>query len=505
MAFRGTVVAGVLFVLPSAALAATTEIGPTDDLQQAVDALGPGDELVLRGGTYTLTSRFSIAVSGTEQAPIVIRAKDGEAPILTRDASQNTVNIDGATYVALRGIEIEGGSHGIRMDGASFITIEDCHVHDTADVGISANVPGSSYEGLVIRHNHIHDTGGTGEGMYLGCNSDGCRMFASLIEQNLIHDTQTGVSQGDGIEIKEGSYENIVRDNVIFNTNYPCILTYSTVGNGGPNVIERNVMWGCGDYGIQSAADAIIVNNIILSAASGGIGCQSHQAGSPSNLEIVHNTVIVPSQSALRVSDISGPVLIANNALYAQNGSAIVINGGAAMVTVAGNAGLGGTSGVTAGFSDVGDIDSDFVAASFSGGVPNDPFPVMGSILAGAGDPNHVAPDDFNGTARDGVADIGAYKYHPAGNSGWPLGEGFKDPPPPSMGVGGSGGSDTGGASGSPSSSSAGGSTASGVQGGDPSADDGCSCQVPGSSVPERSAVWVALLAAIAAIRRERR
>lgn len=36
---------------------------------------------------------------------------------------------------------------------------------------------------------------------------------------------------------------------------------------GGPNVIERNVMWGCGDHGIQSAADVIIRNNIVLGSA----------------------------------------------------------------------------------------------------------------------------------------------------------------------------------------------------------------------------------------------
>lgn len=505
MALRGSGIACVLLMLPSAALAATTEIGPADDLQQAVDALTPSDELVLHGGTYTLTSRFSIAVSGTAQAPIVIRAKDGETPILTRDASQNTVNVDGAAYVVFRGIEIDGGSHGIRMDGASYITIEDCHVHDTADVAISANVPGSDYQGLVIRHNHLHDTGGTGEGMYLGCNADGCRMFESLIEQNLIHDTVAGVSQGDGIEIKEGSYDNVVRDNVIFNTNYPCILTYSTVGNGGPNIIERNVMWGCGDYGIQSAADAIIRNNVILSAASGGIGCQSHQSGSPENLEIVHNTIIVPSQNALRVSDISGPVLIANNALYAQNGSAIVISGGASMVTAAGNAGLGGTSGITGGFVNMGVLDDDFVGASFSGGVPNDPFPAMGGLLVGSGDASYVTADDFNGTAREGVADVGAYKYDPAGNPGWPLDEGFKDSPP-SIGVGGGGGeSGTGGAASSPASSSsgAGGSTASGMADGDPSADEGCGCRIVGTPTDQRP-LWGALLLTAVMLRRRR-
>ena len=118
--------------------------------------------------------------------------------------------------------------------------------------------------------------------MYLGCNNDGCRMFDSLIERNYIHHTNgPSVTQGDGIEIKEGSYDNVVRDNVIHDTNYPCILTYSAVGNGGPNIIERNLLWNCGDHAIQSAADAIIRNNIILGAAYDGIRNQPHQTGVP--------------------------------------------------------------------------------------------------------------------------------------------------------------------------------------------------------------------------------
>ena len=107
--------------------------------------------------------------------------------------------------------------------------------------GISANSSGT-YEGLKILRNHIHHTNGTGEGMYLGCNSNGCRVANSLIEGNYVHHTNgPNVSQGDGIELKEGSYGNTIRDNVIHDTNYPGIITYSTVGNGAANVIEGNV------------------------------------------------------------------------------------------------------------------------------------------------------------------------------------------------------------------------------------------------------------------------
>lgn len=418
----------VAVVLAPAAGATTTEIGPSDNLQAAVNSLQPGDELVLRGGTYNLPSRFSIQLTATTASPILIRAKTGQIPIIVYpNTSQNVVNVESSAHVTLRGLEVTGGSHGIRISDSDFITIEECHIHHTNDVALSANVPGSSYEGLVLRRNHIHDTDHTGEGMYLGCNYDACRMFDSMIEGNYIHHTDgPTVSQGDGIEIKEGSYNNIIRDNVIHDTHYPCILTYSTVGNGGPNIIERNLLWNCGDHAIQSAADAQIRNNIILGAAQDGIRNQPHQSGVPSNLEITHNTVLAPANSAVRSSNIAGSVVIANNALFAQSGDAIRVSGDTSQLMVEGNAGSGGMTGVSTGFDDSGDIALDLVAASYSGVLPQDVFPTVGSVLVGAANPAYLAPDDFNGLPRSRELDAGAYLWAAGGNPGWTLAEDFK-------------------------------------------------------------------------------
>jgi hypothetical protein len=179
--------------------------------------------------------------------------------------------------------------------------------------------------------------------MYLGCNSDACRVLNSVIEWNYIHHTNgPSVAQGDGIELKRRSAGNLVRHNVIHDTHYPGILTYSTRGNSGPNIIEGNLIWNTDDHGIQSAADAIIRNNIILGSR---IGLQSHQSGSPSNHTIVHNT-IVSAGSDIQVRNVTGPVLIANNAVYSRDSSAIsLISGDTSQVTVAGNVGAGGLSG----------------------------------------------------------------------------------------------------------------------------------------------------------------
>jgi hypothetical protein len=378
---------------------------------------------VLRGGTYAFSSGFRITVNGTAAAPVVIRAKAGERPLIQQsNAGQNVLEVSGSSHLVLRGIAFTGGSHGIRLMSSSDITIEECEIYETGDVALSAN-SGGTYQRLRLLRNHIHHTNGTGEGMYLGCNSDACRVANSLIEGNYIHHTNRAtVEQGDGIELKEGSYGNVIRDNVIHDTNYPGILTYSTVGNGPANLIEGNVIWRTNDSSIQVAADAIVRNNIVL----GSVAFQSHQRGSPSNIQFVHNTVITTGDG-VNVRNVTGSVLIANNAVYAQGGTAIrLISGSTGLVTLAGNVGQGGLSGGSGGYVNGNGIGADFVAAHFSGTPPIDVFPGPGSALIGGAAPAHLPSVDFNGTSRTGSTDVGAYRFNAAGNPGWRIAAGFK-------------------------------------------------------------------------------
>jgi hypothetical protein len=411
-----------LVAIASGARAATVEIAPGADVRAAIAALRAGDELILRNGTYSFNSRFAVTAIGTAAQPITIAGKAGEAAVIEMTTgSQNVMEVDGSQYLVLRNLRITGGSHGVRLMNSDFVTLESNEIYETGDVALSAN-SGGTYEGLIIRRNHIHHTNGTGEGMYLGCNSNACRVANSVIEWNYIHHTnRSTVEQGDGIELKEGSYGNIIRHNVVHDTKYPGIITYSTVGNGAANVVEANLIFNTEDNAIQSAADAVIRNNIVLGSP---IALQNHQAGSPSNVVVVHNTVIGAS---IDVRNVVGSVVVANNAVYSNSGAAIkLISGNLGLVTVAGNAGVGGLSGASSGFA-TGSLASDLVAAHYNGAPPIDVFPRAGSALAGAGAPAHVAATDFNGLPRANVADVGAYRFDSSGNPGWTLAAAFKE------------------------------------------------------------------------------
>lgn len=256
--------------------------------------------------------------------------------------------------------------------------------------------------------------------MYVGCNDNTCRVWDSLFEGNWIYNTKAA-SQGDGIEIKKGSYNNIVRHNVIYNTKYPCILLYGTEGKAR-NIVEGNVMWGCGDSGIQVAADAIIRNNIILNSPANGLNSQPHQNVTPKNLRVVHNT-IVGGNPCLRFSSWANAagMVFANNAVYCASGNFKLQS--LAGVTIRGNVFTPKPPTV---FPAAGYKVGKAASQDLQDAANRDVYPRAASSLIDAGHAGHVVAVDFNGTARTGTPEAGAYTYTQGSNPGWKPKAGFK-------------------------------------------------------------------------------
>ncbi len=438
---------GILTVITFVAAplsAATFNVSSTDNWKQILNDpnyLQPGDELVFSAGTYFHDSFIHIGYQGTAANPITMRPADGaNVRFLGTTSAQNVLNLEGAQYLTLKDFEITGGSQGIRMgknsngDPAKFITLDGNRIHDTGAVAVSANRNGNTYEGMHFLRNEIYNTAGNGEGFYLGCNNNACQFYDGIIEQNYIHDLDgPNVIQGDGIEIKDGSYNNIIRDNVIHDTKQPGIIAYGVEEQGARNIIERNVIWNTADHAIQVAADAIVRNNIIFSGDKDGIHSQNHQGAIPGNLTIEHNTIRT-SRDAIRIGApnggvLSGPIVIANNALY--TAGFLSINTSTLVDTIiSNNIGSGfSTGGLNSSqFDNSGNLATDFVDF-----LNMNAFPAAGSKLIGAADLAYLAADDFNTTSRAGTSDVGAYVYSAAGNPGWQIGLSLKEFPDPDV------------------------------------------------------------------------
>lgn len=404
-----------------------------EEFENRANSLVPGDELIVHGGIYAQTCRRAITVNGTASQPITIRAAAGEIPLLTNDASQNNVDIVNSSYLVIKGLHFQGASQGIRFEGTNHhVTVEDSEVFNTDNNAIALN--SGNADSMVFRRNHIHHTGQStgsteGEGFYVGCHTGSCRVTNSLFEGNYIHHLRSTSSGGnDGIEVKFGSSGNIVRHNVIHDTNigtvYPCLTLYG--GGAASNIIEGNVLWNCGE-GIYAIADAVIRNNIILQSDS-GISSYPH-AASPQvkNLTIVNNTLYGHQTCLyLRWSGATNMIL-ANNAFYCGNQAALDGTGLTnPLFQIRANFVQGSLSG--------GAVDgSQFLAGgtattAFVDAANKDLWPKPGSPLIGSGLVSFAPASDFNGTlTRQSPFDVGAYETEglPT-NPGWRITAGFK-------------------------------------------------------------------------------
>jgi hypothetical protein len=311
-----------------------------DALPKAVAALKPGDRLVIAAGTYVMERRWEITVSGSAEAPIWIEAASGAKVVLTRtDDKQNVVNIGQDVpvhHLALRGVEITGGSHGLRLGQCENVWVDGCHIHHTGSVCLSANSANSRR--LFLTRNHLHHGGGHGEGMYLGANNGQFVMSESVIALNHIHDCMG--EQGDGIEVKQGSWGNLIAENDVHDTQYPCITVYGTAGKP-VNVIERNLCRRSADHAMQVQGEAIVRNNVLISGRGSGFTSTDHQ-GKTLNLQVVHNTII-NTGPAFRGGSWNGRqgMVLANNILYSRDKGAIEFPNGREGVTITGNVILG--------------------------------------------------------------------------------------------------------------------------------------------------------------------
>ncbi|MEM9073638.1 MAG: right-handed parallel beta-helix repeat-containing protein [Myxococcota bacterium] len=416
-------------IASSTASAEVVNVSPGDDLLAALRGLEAGDELILAAGTYDTGGAFwEVTLSGTEAEPILVRSEDGARAVIAGTPAQNVINLEGSNF-EFRSLEIRGGSHGLRLGmSVQNAVFDDLRIHDVADVALSCNRPGSRCENITIRRCEFWNTGagggGPGEGLYLGCNGDGCQFIDSTIENNYIHDTTQG-SQGDGIDLKPGSYGNVIRNNVFYNTRQPGILISSFPAGGGrePNLVEGNLVVMAMDNGIQMVGQATVRNNIVIGASASGISSKPDPLGTPFEAIVVHNTVVDADGACFRGNewDAGSGNVVANNAFYCPGGESLRFPAGTGSAQLLGNVVLGSTTGATTGFTDGASVAADL----------GDPaalvvYPPVGSALVNAGDSSVGVTLDFNELARDAMPDVGAYEHLGNENPGWPLAMDFK-------------------------------------------------------------------------------
>ena len=436
-----------LLCLAGLARAASFEIGPDDDLG-VVASLSPGDELVLKDGTYALSSTLAIEVLGSEAEPVVVRAKTvGKAVLQAAPAEDGAypstlVRIQSSSFVTLRGLVIVGddswvtdaGAYtGLRVEDAADITLDRLEVGQVGRSGVALSGDNAR---VTLRRTQVRDTL-DGAGVSVGCWDGSCWTSGLVLHNNWVHDI--GGGDGIGLRLLPGTQGAEVTDNVVYATGSVGVYL-AAVENGAGNVFEGNAVWSAAGAGVLVEGAAQIRNNIVFNVEGRGIWTRDpgRDTDTFGDLVITHNTVADTSSWAVELDGwegAAGALVFANNALCNPIGRGVEIElSGAdtalpqAPGTVTSNVVCGQVTGMDrfqgevlpgGGFEDFTDADGwNF-------------YPVDGAVLQDAGDPSggaHVPKVDFNGVARPGNApDVGAYERDADTNPGWAVREGFKE------------------------------------------------------------------------------
>jgi parallel beta-helix repeat protein len=223
-------------ILPHRATAQVIDVGTGGTFGSLVTvpwgSLRPGDEVVLRPGSYSLPA--VITSRGTPERPIVVRSAPGAVV-------RTSIVLDGARHVNLNGLVIERTRHSgvIVRRGSAFITIEGCTVRQC---GLGLWIGDGAGGGHRFIDNLLHDNQTHGVAIDV--------INAPVGEETLISGNRIARNVMHGIEINGNRY--IVEKNVVWDNGHGLsgtsgIHTFARDARqdaGKDNIIRYNIVWG---------------------------------------------------------------------------------------------------------------------------------------------------------------------------------------------------------------------------------------------------------------------
>lgn len=277
-----------LVVAPDGNDAADGVTAPLRTLQRAANGARAGDLVIVRAGTY---AGFDLRMSGTPSDPIVFRADAG-------------VVVNAPNPVTT--------SHGINLEGASFIVVEGFTVTGMPKTGIRSVLN----HHVTIRGNTLDANGRWG--VLTGFSDD------LLIEDNV---ASRSVAE-HGIYVSNSGDRPVIRRNHVWGNHANGVHMNGDLSMGGDGLItgalvEANVIHGNGPGGGSGInADGVqgsrFINNVLYDNHASGISLYriDGAAGSIGNL-VAHNTIVQASDArwAINIRDGSTGNRVLNNIL----------------------------------------------------------------------------------------------------------------------------------------------------------------------------------------------
>lgn len=190
-----------------------TAAAPWRTIAKAVQAVKPGDTVLLHSGTYA--ERLVPVTSGTAEAPITFAAAPGEVATLNGKTvplkeRSGLVHLEQVNHLRIVGLVVtnaapDAEATGILADGCEDVVIEKNHTSHTTSSGIGV----WGCRKAAVNDNDVeHACGGGMQECLSVAGTDGF-----VVVRNHVHDGDGGTRGKEGICIKDGSANGRVHDN----------------------------------------------------------------------------------------------------------------------------------------------------------------------------------------------------------------------------------------------------------------------------------------------------
>ncbi len=475
-----------LVVGNTAARAATYQVGPTrtwTQIGQAMATVGPGDVVEVDGNATYSAVRWT--KSGSAAQPIRLRGVPaaGMRPLIR--GGTNTVEIE-ADHVVMEGFDISGGSSRCFFHHGDAITLRDSVVHDCAAHGIlGADTDSGS---LLLEYVEVHHCGSGTQYHQIYMATDEVAHAGSVFRMQYcyVHDATGGNS------VKSRAERNEIYFNWIEGAQYHELELIGPDPNGAP------ANWSVD----LKREDSDVVGNVLRKTSTSFVARIGGDATgwSKGRYRFVNNTIITTTGSGavFRLFDELESVEMHNNVIVTSgSGAPNVLRAATDEFTwVNGEHLVGSNNWVMTGATNVPTQWTGTVTGASPGltNLSDDPRPVAGSPVLGAGNASPAGPAGFPfpsplwppgfhpptraliaaGTAMarpsDAAIDIGAFELGSVtagtgGRGGAGGGSGAGGASGGGGGRGGAGGTTAGGASGRGGATAGAGGTSAGAGG----------------------------------------
>jgi PKD repeat protein len=275
-----------------------TEALPWRTIQKAATTVSAGDTVYVRAGTYREAVR--ITRSGAPGAFITFAAYPGETPVVDAnglalpDYFDAGFRVHYASYVRVGGFTVQNitDGFGIICYHADNCVVEDNRTYNTLHSGIASWTSTNA----VIRDNEVELANNNGEQEAITVTQSA---YGQVLN-NHVHHGGPGTNGGEGIDIKDGSHDVLVKGNYVHDMNRLCLYVDAWDSPTYNITLDSNRAHNCFRHGIAFASErggelynVTIINNVLYHNVRNGITIGDWDAGYPHpihDIAIINNT-----------------------------------------------------------------------------------------------------------------------------------------------------------------------------------------------------------------------